>query len=213
MEIWKQVKGFPQYEVSTYGRVRRPNGQWNGEKRYETYGADHGNGYKKISLWYGHKKFKSVYVHRIVAETFIPNPNNKPCVNHIDCNPANNHVENLEWCTKKENSEWMKKLGRNKRTPEWIKHHHDSVIQYQGKAVIGTNLTTKEEKFYRTLNSTKQDGFHPGDVCKVLKGQRKYCKNTTWRYATADEMRQMGLVPPQDEVIQKAIERYERTHK
>ena len=60
------------------------------------------NWYKIITTTLNNKQ-KTLYVHRIVAETFIPNPNNYPCVNHIDNNKQNNAVENLEWCSFKEN--------------------------------------------------------------------------------------------------------------
>ena len=56
---------------------------------------------------------RDVYVHRKVAETYIPNPHNLPCVNHIDGNRENNHVSNLEWVTHKENSQHASKMGLN----------------------------------------------------------------------------------------------------
>ena len=198
MEIWKRIDEFPDYEISNYGRVRRPGSVWNGEKDHIGVGSDKGGGYMVVGLRKNNRCYTR-YLHRLIAIAFIPNPENKPCVNHIDCNPSNNSIENLEWCTKKENSEWMVKCKRNTRTPEWVKNHHDAVIKYQGKPIIGTNLITGEEKYYQTLNSTRADGFHPGDVCRVLKGQRTKCKDTVWRYA--------------DEDIHKAIENYERTHK
>jgi len=57
---------------------------------------------------------KKFYAHRIVAIAFIPNPKNKPEINHIDSNPENNHVSNLEWCTHKENIMHAKKYGKMK---------------------------------------------------------------------------------------------------
>jgi hypothetical protein len=62
----------------------------------------HKTGYLTVSV--GDKKSNSCYIHRLVAETYIPNPNNLPCVNHIDENKLNNQVSNLEWVTKKQNS-------------------------------------------------------------------------------------------------------------
>ena len=58
-------------------------------------------------------KQRDVHVHRKVAETYIPNPKNKPCVNHIDGNKENNHVSNLEWVSHKENSQHASKMGLN----------------------------------------------------------------------------------------------------
>lgn len=199
MEIWKKIEEFPDYEVSNQGRVRRPGSVWNGHKGHIAVGTDRGGGYMVVGLTKG-KKHYSRLMHRLVAQAFIPNPNNKPCVNHIDCNPSNNNVDNLEWCTKKENSEWMVKCKRNIRTSEWNRNHHEAVIKYQGKPIIGTNLTTGKEKYYPTLQSTRTDGFNPSDVCSVLKGNRHKCKNTVWRYAM-------------DEEIEKAMQAYERKHK
>lgn len=74
-------------------------------KKYIKPQRDH-KGYLYVEI--GRRKYK---VHRLVAEYFIPNPNNLPQVNHIDCDKSNNCVENLEWCTNRDNYEWSLKQG------------------------------------------------------------------------------------------------------
>lgn len=70
-------------------------------------------GYMKVNLYDHDGKCKKRYVHRLVAEAFIENPENKPNVNHKDCNVKNNEVSNLEWCTQSENILYASKLGRH----------------------------------------------------------------------------------------------------
>lgn len=110
-EIWKDVLGYEGiYEVSNLGRIRT-------HKNKTTYTNLHKKRYWKqrilkekspksrdvrVSLWKNGKS-KDFLVHRLVAEAFIPNDDNKPCINHIDGNPKNNNVQNLEWNTYKEN--------------------------------------------------------------------------------------------------------------
>ena len=91
---WRKIPGFPNYEVSNTGFVR------NGHKIIGTQCRR--DGYIKCSLTY--KRFRlSTSVHRLVAMVFIPNLENKPCVNHKNCNRADNRVENLEWCGRRYN--------------------------------------------------------------------------------------------------------------
>jgi hypothetical protein len=69
-------------------------------------------GYRKVNLYdFSGKCFKK-YVHRLVAEAFIPNPEGKPNINHLDCDVTNNSAENLQWCTQKENIQYCIALGR-----------------------------------------------------------------------------------------------------
>lgn len=101
MEEWRPIEGFgDRYEVSDKGRVRSSykRAGFNGILNQQ----QHRNGYMKVDLKYRASK-KTIDVHRLVAQAFIPNPKNKTDVNHIDGNKANNVVSNLEWCTRKEN--------------------------------------------------------------------------------------------------------------
>lgn len=74
---------------------------------------DNGSGYKRVNLFDINGKARKHYVHRLVAKAFIPNPENKPNINHKDCNVKNNSVENLEWCTQSENVLHAVRLGRH----------------------------------------------------------------------------------------------------
>ena len=95
-EIWKPIKNFEnRYRVSNFGRIYSV-------KRNTIMKPSMLNGYWRVTLHDG-SKTNGYYVHRIVAEAFIPNPQNKPLVNHIDEDRANNLVSNLEWATFSEN--------------------------------------------------------------------------------------------------------------
>ena len=117
--MWKPIENYNSlYEVNEKGEVRSLY-HWNGhkyEKRKKPYILKQSNtttGYKKVELVKDGKR-KSLKVHRLVAIAFIPNPMNKPYINHIDGNPINNCVENLEWCTQHENVVHAYKIGLRK---------------------------------------------------------------------------------------------------
>ena len=90
-ETWETIEDYPMYQVSSFGNVRRVNGGILKQK----VGKD---GYCRVSLS-KEGKVKSILVHRLVAEAFIPNPNDYPIINHKDEVRNNNVVGNLEWCT------------------------------------------------------------------------------------------------------------------
>ena len=106
MEIWKNIENNPDYLISNTGRVRKNNCDTDHSVRDK-------KGYLVTDL-YKNGIRKTVRVHRLVAEEFIPNPDKKPEVNHIDGNKHNNNASNLEWVTKKENVNHSWNLGLSK---------------------------------------------------------------------------------------------------
>ena len=130
-EIWKDITGFSRYQVSNLGRVKAKSyitkdsfGRISNHKErilstkpwiQKSNGRPY---YIKLKLVDDNGEDRTVSVHILVAKAFIPNPDNKPEVNHIDQNRANNSVSNLEWVTKREN---MKKhlLWKLKDIKNW----------------------------------------------------------------------------------------------
>lgn len=113
-EIWKPVVNCGGlYEVSNFGRVRSCTRSARRQTGKILKPIDRGLGYRNVCLYKSKTNRKLHRVHRLVAQAFIPNPENKPYVNHIDNNPSNNRVSNLEWCTPKENYTHSEKQDRN----------------------------------------------------------------------------------------------------
>lgn len=179
-EIWKDISGYEGlYQISNRGRVKSlgrvvSRGQKGErfEKEIILKQVDNTHGYLAVSLSKDGKA-KTVRVQRLVAEAFIPNPNELPFVNHIDEVKHNNEVENLEWVTPKENS-------NHGTMPERIS-------KMKSMPVVGTNIKTGEKVKFPSVRSTKEAGFMPQHVSKVANGKRKTHKGCTWTFAVKVE--------------------------
>jgi len=118
-EIWKDIHNYEGlYQISNLGRVKSLAKQWRSGNNGVTlrYHKDkilrqqNHSGYLEVKLCNNGNKY-SAKVHRLVCQAFLPNPENKPEVNHKDGNPTNNHDSNLEWCTHDENMQHAKRIG------------------------------------------------------------------------------------------------------
>jgi hypothetical protein len=125
MEEYRKIKGFENYSVSNLGNVRN-------DKTGKIFQQSYIKGYKRVHF----DDKKSYKVHRLVAESFIPNSNNKPSVDHIDNNKANNRVENLRWASCDENV-FNSSIG--KHNTSGIKGVHWNIKQHKWKAQINYN--------------------------------------------------------------------------
>lgn len=159
-ENWKPVKGYEGlYEVSDLGNVRSLNYKKTGDVRL-MHPAKNKDGYLHLGLRKD-GEYRQYGVHRIVAEAFIPNPDNLPQVNHKDENPLNNNVSNLEWCTCMYNNNYGK--------------HSKYVVQYTKDGVLlkvhkGISVASRE---------TNVDFRNISDCCR---GKQKSAGGYIWRY-------------------------------
>ena len=172
MEIWKDVKGYEGlYMVSDLGRVksveRYVKGRYSNTQRVKEKIKTQSvkdNGYLIVSL-YKNNKSSQKYVHRLVAEAFIPNPDNLPEVNHKDGNKQNNCINNLEWCTSKENN--------------WHRYHVLHKCWSSDKKV----LCIETGVIYNSITSASQaTNIDNGSISKVCHNKRKTAGGFHWRF-------------------------------
>lgn len=170
------------FEVSDFGRLKKLS-----RKSVYKYSPD-----TKEKIWYGNKSFKGYmkrvfkvdgknkywFIHRLVAILFVPNPENKPCVNHKDGVKTNNHYTNLEWCTDAENNEHGFKMGLLKRGRN-IKPYISVKDEWSfNKPVIDLQTGV----FYKTFEVAKLVGTSKTYMTKMLRGEKKN-KYPRYQYA------------------------------
>lgn len=171
-EEWKSILCTDgKYEVSNTGKVRHAE-----RKKELKYQID-SKGYCRIRLTVNRKKI-CLKVHREVAKAFLPNPLQKPQVNHIDGDKSNNCVTNLEWTTNKENAYhainnglWKNVFSASKRSNEERK-----------TPIIATNIETGEEIIFNSISVAEQL-LNTKHINAVMRGERKQAKGYSFRYA------------------------------
>ena len=166
-EIFKDIKDYEGlYQVSNLGRIKSVEHYVNSNtgqrlvKEHLIAKVKDKKGYYRVSLWKDNKD-KHYLVHRLVAETFIPNPENLPTVNHKDENPSNNCVDNLEWCTNHYNLHYgncITKISTTLGKP---------VLQYTLDMVFIKEYPSAAEAF-------RQTGISQGNINKCCNGKYRY---------------------------------------
>lgn len=169
MGNWKRISEYPIYEVSDVGEVR--NSETGRILKPRSV-----NGYSHVTLCDkdGHHQRS---IHRLVATEFIPNPTNRPMVNHIDGNRTNNQVDNLEWCTNSENMKHAYRTGLQKVIPSQIAYSLSKSREVRQRPVqnIETGIT-----YESIVDCAKSENITPSAISYHLSGVTKKCR---YRYA------------------------------
>lgn len=221
-EIWKDVVGFEdRYQVSSLGGVRskdmilyKSNGRIEHKKgRYIKLHPDN-RGYITHTFCSSNGIRKRMSIHRVVATAFIPNPDNKPQIDHIDRNRANNSIDNLRWCTLKENM-------NNPLTLEWLKvcrpnyAHSEETKKNISKSQIGRTVreSTREklrqkaypicqytidgvfvQHFNSSLDASNILGISRSHILSCCKGRRHTAGGYRWIYKS--NFIENSILPP-----------------
>ena len=181
VEKWVNIENHPSYFISNFGRVFSKKSNKVMKNRVVSK-----NGYQQITL-----DNSQLLVHRLVAQAFIPNPNNLPCVNHKDENPGNNDVRNLEWCTYKYNSNYgtnpsrhsKQMLDRYNNDPNWKSDCIKRLAEIQKKKrkrVVQLDKFNNYLKTYESSYATEKDGHISVHVCDCANGKRKTHHGYKW---------------------------------
>ena len=171
-EIWKDIKNYEKlYQISNLGNVRRIDRKTiRMLKQYKNKNTN----YKQVILSNENKQ-KLKLVHRLVAETFIENKENKRCVNHIDGNKENNKVDNLEWCTYSENTNHSYKNQLQKKL-----YGKDNKLS---KKIIQYDLEGNMIKVWSALREVQRElGITNGNISSCCNGHSKTAGGYIWKY-------------------------------
>ena len=203
IEQWRTAvydgETYENYQVSNLGRVKILNYRCTGRVKFRKLHADK-DGYLKVGLW-KNREMKNCLVHRLVAFTFLENPENKPQVNHKDEDKTNNFVflnkdgsvnkekSNLEWSTLKDN---INHGTRNERTAK------SNTNGKRSKRVIQLSLTGELIREWPSTAECGRNGFNQGHVADCCNGKLPHYKGYKWMYAEdykESKLKEHGYIP------------------
>ena len=183
-EIWLPVpiKEYCKlYKVSNFGRILNLNYRNTGRERLKNPSEDK-KGYLKVNLW-KNGKYKTCYVHRLVAETFLPNPENKPCINHKiegdegkkinmvifnEDGSVDEERTTIEWATYEENNNY--------------ETHNERIAKALSKKVLQLSLSGDLIREWESTQECGRNGFNQGNVAACCRGEKPQYKGFLWMY-------------------------------
>lgn len=173
-EVWKDVEGYNgDYQISNLGNVK----SFKYKKPRILKPHYDKRGYARLILRKDNNDFGH-YIHRLVAQAFIPNPNNYPEVNHKDENPRNNTISNLEWCTKKYNNNYGTKIERTKANTNYLE-----IADKNSIPVLQYDLQGNFIKKWKSANECKRTlGYDNSFIAKCCRGEMYTAYKHIWKY-------------------------------
>lgn len=186
---WKSIEGFEEYSVSENGDV------WSNISKRLLKPKKSKTGYLRVCLC-ANGVHKHMAVHRLVALAFIPNPENKPTVNHINEDKTDNRVVNLEWATNREqnihgtriqramdNTDWKKRTEKMDYNEIAKKHDYANMNSKQYRAVVQMDKKGNEIASYKSISEAARITLsNAGHLCECCNGRRKTCNGYKWKY-------------------------------
>lgn len=177
MEQWKIIEDYPNYMVSNMGRIKSLNYKRTGEEKILKLNKQR-FGYYMVSLRKNGNTSKKL-IHRLVAQAFLPNPDNKPEIDHINTIVTDNRAENLRWVTSKENS----------NNPITRKHYSDvrkimlGSKHPKSKRIIQFTFDGEfVNKWDSVMDVERELGLHHSNIFKVINGVRNHTGGYKWGY-------------------------------
>ena len=168
LEIWKDIPNYEGlYQVSNLGNIKSLK---KGKNKLLKFGVNN-KGYYIVNL-YKNNKGITKKVHRLVAQVFIPNPNNYPIINHKDENKKNNIIDNLEWCDNKYNLNYGN-----------AKLHRIIASGKRMKPIIQLDINNNKIAKYNSIReASRKTNINRWDISNCLKEKQKSTKGFKWRY-------------------------------
>ena len=177
-ELWKDIPEYELYQISNLGRVKNKR---TGiiRKNIVSFGL-----YQTIKLCKNGKQHLHL-VHRLVAQTFIPNPYNKPEINHIDGNKHNNCVSNLEWVTRQENA--IHSIKNGLQTKEQLNKAVKSMLKATKKKVLQIKNGKVVARYDGLRQACRENNYSHGFISGCINGKYKSAYGYEWKFEKENE--------------------------